>query len=233
MNSSIYPLCEWKFNEKVSEIFDNHVRQSIPFYDVLQQMVVHLSDFFIRPHTVIYDLGCATGETLYQLYHRHPTIPVKYIGIDESKPMLAKAIQKNRENPFIQFVETSLESYEFEETSNLILSVFTLHFLPIEERKKLLKRVNQTLNKGGAFLLVEKTYPENAKIQDIYTQIYHDEKESNGLTACDIRNKEKALRGVLTPLTISENLDLLTSSGFSNVDVFFKHLQFTGFLAIK
>lgn len=233
MNQTIYPLSDWAFNEDVSHLFDNHVRQSVPLYEAIQQLIAQLSDFFIQPHTVVYDLGCATGETISRIHHRHYHKPVKFIGIDESEPMLQKAIRKNEGNPYIQFVQQSIEHYLFEHKSNLILSVLTMQFLPIETRKQVLQNIYSSLNKGGAFFFVEKSYPSHPKIQDMFTQIYHDEKEKQGLTATEIRDKDKSLRGVLNSLTVSDNMELLAVTGFSVVEIFFKYLNFTGFLVIK
>ncbi|PLS19779.1 Strongly to SAM-dependent methyltransferase YecO [Bacillus sp. M6-12] len=229
----MYPLSQWSFNQEVSHVFDNHVRQSVPLYDSMQQVITQLSDFFVQPNTVIYDLGCATGETIFHINQRHKEKKATFIGIDDSESMLQKAIEKNHDHEHIHFVHQSIENYTFEQKSNLILSVLTIQFIPIEKREMVIRNIYNALNKGGAFLFVEKCYAEQSKIQDIFTQLYHDEKEIHGLTPQEIREKDKSLRGVLNSMTAVENNQLLQSSGFSTVEVFFKYLNFTGFLAIK
>ena len=42
-----------------------------------------------------------------------------------------------------------------------------------------------------------------------------------------------ALEGVLVPVTASWNAELLRSAGFTDVDVFWRWLNFAGFVAIK
>lgn len=233
MSQTIYPHSQWRFNEDVSNVFDDHVRKSVPHYESIQHLVAQLSDFFTQPNGLVYDIGCATGETVRHIHERHTQKKIRFIGIDESEAMLQKAIEKNKNAENIQFVQQSIERFDFEEKSNMVLSILTLQFVPVEERAVVVKKVYDSLQKGGAFVFVEKTYPSHSKLQEVFTQLYHDMKEQQGLTPGDIRKKDKSLRGVMHPLTESENRQLLHTAGFSTIDIFFKHLQFTGFIAIK
>ena len=68
----------------VAQHFDEHVRQSIPLYDEGHDLVCHLSDFFIRDHSLCYELGSATGNLIGKLYQRHKSKKeVRFIGIEE------------------------------------------------------------------------------------------------------------------------------------------------------
>lgn len=60
----------WKFDEPVAMGFDSHVRKSVPFYDEVQNLVVSLSEFFVRDNSSIVDVGASTGETLHFLAER-------------------------------------------------------------------------------------------------------------------------------------------------------------------
>lgn len=233
MSQTIYPLSQWSFNQEVSCVFDNHVKKSVPHYGTIQHIITQLSDFFVQPNGVVYDIGCATGETINQINQRHHDKKVQFIGIDESSAMLEQAIEKTGELENVQFVQESIVDFHFVEQSNLIIAVLTLQFIPIHQRKQVIQNIYDSLQKGGAFLFVEKCYPGHPKTQEIFKQLYHDDKESNGLTSQEIREKDKSLRGVLNPLTVSENIQLLEETGFTTIETFFSYLQFTGFLAMK
>ena len=62
---------EWRFDKNVSKAFDSHVRKSVPFYDEIQRMVTEISEYFVRDHCVVYDLGSSTGTTLDLLSSAH------------------------------------------------------------------------------------------------------------------------------------------------------------------
>ena len=44
-NENIYQHNKWEFNKEVSDVFDKHVRQSIPMYAEFQKSVIKLSEF--------------------------------------------------------------------------------------------------------------------------------------------------------------------------------------------
>lgn len=58
-------------------------------------------------------------------------------------------------------------------------------------------------------------------------------KRRNGFTNEEIIYKARSLRGVLVPLTLSENLEMLSSVGFETVDTFIKWYNFAGIIAVK
>ena len=56
----------WSF-ENISEDFDSHIQKSIPLYDLGHKLVCHYSDFFLKADSVVYDIGCSTGQMLARL----------------------------------------------------------------------------------------------------------------------------------------------------------------------
>ena len=54
---------KWKFDKEVVLEFDNHVRQSVPMYDEIQNMIAELSVWFLQNDTSYYDIGSSTGHT--------------------------------------------------------------------------------------------------------------------------------------------------------------------------
>ena len=54
----------WRFNDKVAQHFDKHVNQSIPHYKDLQLYISALAEWFIKDGSIVYDLGCSTGESI-------------------------------------------------------------------------------------------------------------------------------------------------------------------------
>jgi len=63
--------------------------------------------------------------------------------------------------------------------------------------------------------------------------LYYDLKKSNGYSQEDIDRKRLSLEGVLVPVTAKWNEELLKNAGFSEVDCFWRHLSFAGWVAVK
>ena len=100
-------------------------------------------------------------------------------------------------------------------------------------RQLVLNKIYKSLNWGGAFFLFEKIRGSDARFQDMYTNLYHDFKQSNGFSIKQIDEKAKSLRGVLEPFSEKGNLDLLKRAGFIDVCGIFQYLCFRGYLCIK
>lgn len=223
----------WRFDAEVSRAFDAHVRKSVPFYEELQRMVVELSDYFVRDQSVIYDLGSSTGATVDLLAARHEAKEnAQFIGIDLSESMVQEA-QARVKRPNAHFMHKNVTQVEFAPPANFVISLYTLQFLTLAERRQLLTRISAGIVEGGALLLAEKTRAENSFFEDLWLELHWDFKRRQGLTPGQILEKANSLRGVLNPLTTEENVDLLYQTGFSRVEIFFKWYNWTGFLALK
>jgi tRNA (cmo5U34)-methyltransferase len=224
---------EWRFDKNVSKAFDSHVRKSVPFYDEIQRMVIEISEYFVRDHCVVYDLGSSTGTTLDLLSSAHAgKEDAQFIGFDLSKPMIQEA-RKKVNRPNVRFHHKNIMDIEFSPPANFMTSLFTMQFLTLAERRTLLARINEGLIEGGGLLIVEKVAAEHSCFEEIWTELYWDFKRRQGFTPEQILEKANSIRGVLKPLTADENIDLLWQTGYSRVEVFFKWYNWAGFLAVK
>lgn len=90
-----------------------------------------------------------------------------------------------------------------------------------------------SLNNHGVFIMVEKVLGGTNEINDLMVNTYYDMKRDNGYSNKQIENKRKSLEGVLVPVTNDMNIQFLKSAGFSQVDVFWRWMNFVGYIAIK
>lgn len=223
----------WKFDKQVTNIFESHVRKSVPMYDEFHKTVADLSEWFVEEYTNVYDIGTSTGESLKNIYLHHKNKTVKYIGVDSSIDMIDKA-KEEIENENISLVNEDVLSNNFKiSNASYITSILTLQFISPKQRKEVVGKIYRGLNKGGAFVLVEKVVGNNARFDEMFVELYHDFKLESGLSKEEIFDKSRAIRGVMRPNTVQENLNLLSSVGFTDIDIFFKWCNFIGIIAIK
>ncbi|EAU9427502.1 methyltransferase domain-containing protein [Salmonella enterica] len=196
-------------------------------------MISDISEWFVRDGSIIYDLGTSTGETIFRLKEKHKSKKnIRYIGIDNSLPMLEKArIKCGDEN--VQFLHQNIISVTEFPSAGLVTAIYSLQFLPLSERRTVIERVSRDLYEGGAFIIVEKIRAESSYFEDIWLELYWDMKQSSGLNSEQVLSKAKSLRGILIPLTLSENIKMLEEAGFIIIDVFMKWYNFVGIVAIK
>lgn len=224
----------WVFSKTVSNSFDSHVRKSVPCYEEVQWMIVKLSDFFVRERGCVYDIGMSTGETLKLLAKHHEAKKdVKFIGVDQSPSMVEVAREKCKNFDNISLFHRDAMQMERFDSADFIIALYTLQFLSFDQRYELISRIYNNLHCGGAFVYVDKIFGQNPECEYLYNEIHWDFKKEQGLNDEMILSKSRSLRSVLMPMTVSQNFKMLRKAGFTTFELFFKWMNFTGFLAIK
>ncbi|GIK98952.1 MAG: carboxy-S-adenosyl-L-methionine synthase [Alphaproteobacteria bacterium] len=225
----------WSFGGAVAEHFDEHVSKSVPLYREGHALTCALSDFFVKPGSTVYEIGCSTGSlTLSLARHNAAKAAARFVGIDVMPEMVAVAERKRAKLglPNVSFVADDALALELE-PADLVVAYYTVQFVRPSQRQQLIDKVFQTLQWGGGFLLFEKVRGPDARFQDMLTTLYNDYKLEQGYTPDEIVSKTRSLKGVLEPFSTQGNLDLLRRAGFVDVTTVMKYLCFEGFLAIK
>ncbi|HYG87023.1 MAG TPA: methyltransferase, partial [Azospirillum sp.] len=72
----------WRFGGEVAQNFDSHVSKSVPLYGMGHDLICDISDFFVKPGSVCYEIGCSTGElTLKLANHCRSKAKARFIGL--------------------------------------------------------------------------------------------------------------------------------------------------------
>jgi len=222
----------WSF-ANISEDFDDHIRKSIPLYESGHRLVCHYSDFFLKGDSLVYDIGCSTGQMLSKLAARHPHKPgLKLVGIDTVEDMIDRARQLAIREPRMSFVNGNALDEPLE-PADMVIANYTIQFLPPRVRQRLVDKIYQALNWGGGFFMFEKVRGPDGRFQDYANQVYVEFKLENGFSEAEIINKARSIKGVMEPFSTQGNLDMLKRAGFTDLMTIQKYVCFEGFLAIK
>jgi tRNA (cmo5U34)-methyltransferase len=229
------PTGAWAFDDDVTAAFDDMLQRSIPQYDIMRQAVFDLACPFVVPDGTIVDLGCSRGEALAPFVSKYGAYN-HFMGIDVSEPMLDAA--RERYKGMIACGLVDIRNLDLRTSyppvrACVTLSVLTLQFTPIEHRQRILRDVYQHTVPGGAFILVEKILGATADLDARFVERYYALKAHNGYTQEQIDRKRMSLEGVLVPVTARWNEELLRMAGFGQVDMFWRWMNFSGWLAIK
>jgi tRNA (cmo5U34)-methyltransferase len=225
----------WNFSGAVADTFDDHVSRSVPLYREGHMLTVALSDFFVKPGSRVYEIGCSTGTlTLALAQHNAHKKDVTCVGLDIEEDMLARARSKaaSAKVPGVTFAADDIVTADLEQ-ADLIVAYYTVQFIRPSVRQQVIDRIYNALNWGGAFVLFEKVRGPDARFQDIVTSLYSDYKLEQGYNADEIVSKARSLKGVLEPFSSQGNIDLLKRAGFSDIMTVQKYICFEGMLAIK
>ena len=224
----MYEKHNWTFSVNVVKVFDEHVRNSVPLYDLFQKEIASMSVYFSQHNSKIIDIGTSTGSLINLLVDYNSHRNVSFIGIDVEPDMVEECKTRYSKIKF-----QVLDAVECDYTNaSVVTSMLTLQFMEHSKRKEVLKRIYNQMNLNGALFIVEKVRSVDVEIHDIYSDLYYDFKRENFSTR-EILDKNQSLRGVMKPITTNENIEMLKSVGFKKVDIFMKINNFVGILAIK
>lgn len=246
---------DWEFNAAVTDVFDEMLNRSIPQYEIMREAVLEVGTSFVRPGTVIIDLGTSRGEALAPLIKRFGAA-CEYIGVETSKPMAeafkARFADWMKHEPGVASIVRLFEfdlrvQFPFDglsrsvataptalpQMATLVQSILTLMFTPINYRQKIVRQAYEVLQPGGAFILVEKVLGEGWYIDALQVAMYHEMKKRNGYSREEIDRKRLALEGIQVPVTARWNEELLRNAGFTQVDCFWRWMNFAAWVAIK
>ncbi len=222
---------DWKFSGNMVDNFEKHVRKSVPLYEEGHELVMKLSDYFVKNDSICYELGSSTGRLSYKLAKQHEFRDAKFIGVEIEEDMVAKANELYK-NPNLSFICDDMNTMLFEQ-SDLIVSYYTIQFIHPKLRQQLIDKIYDSLNWGGAFIMYEKVRANDARFQDIISNLYMEYKLDQGYKAEEIISKAKSLKGVLEPFSTEGNMDMLKRAGFVDILTVQKYMNFEGFLVIK
>jgi tRNA (cmo5U34)-methyltransferase len=230
------PGVKWEFDDSVTAAFDNMLERSIPQYEIMRRACFDLACKYAKRATTIADLGCSRGEAIGALIdrfgaHNH------FVGLEVSGPMLEAA--RHRFQGLIDCSVVDIREWDLRQRDyplanvSVTLAVLTVQFVPIEYRLRLLRNIYQSLNQGGALIMVEKVLGATADLDAAMVDTYYALKAANGYSQDQIERKRLSLEGVLVPVTSKWNEELLHLSGFSEVDCFWRWFNFAGWVAVK
>ncbi len=226
---------DFVFNERVVEVFDDMLDRSVPHYREVIHASSQLLAQYLNKGDTVYDLGCATGTTLLEFSRLLEDKKLHFIGLDNSRPMLAKARLKSElfsKQQSLSFFLEDITAFEHPDAGSIILN-YTLQFIRPLQREAFIKRIFDNLRPGGILLLSEKVLSHDRKLNRRYIEIYHQFKKSQGYSELEIAHKREALENILIPFSITENLSMLQKCGFTSVETYFQWFNFASFIAVK
>ena len=214
----------WQFTPAVADVFDGHVRASVPHYDVFQDLVAAAADWLVPDGGVVADLGASTGTTVDGIRRRHPTRSFTAHLYDNQPAMLNQAKAKTVDGPgATEYHCTDITAGPYAHSAaDLTMALFVLQFLPIPARRDTLSLARRHAAPGGALLIAEKVRAADPVWAEIGIDLSHDWKADHGISPDAIRAKALQLRGVLRPVDLPTLACLVLDAGWTNPEVIFK-----------
>jgi tRNA (cmo5U34)-methyltransferase len=211
---------EWTFEtNEVAKNFNAHVREQLPWYDLVTDAIVHIARHYIPNNGVVYDIGASTGNIGKALSEVLTARNASLIAVESSKEMVkhysAPGTVINDDATNVTYVKHDVSIF-----------YLVLMFIPVVERSKLLYTMYNQLNPGGAMIIVDKVVSPAGYAGTVVRRLPMLWKTKQGASAEDIVKKELSLAGSQRPV----NEHSLLPAPFTK---FFQMGEFCGWIVEK
>jgi tRNA (cmo5U34)-methyltransferase len=214
---------DWTFKDFADD-FDSHVREQLPWYELVTESVAYLARNYLPKCGAVYDIGCSTGNMTKALL---PLLDERFARLHafDSDVSMVKQFEKNIVSSKVLVSQDWAESFSYE-NFDVAIVFLTAMFLPPTDQSKFLDNLYMSLNEGGAIIIVDKACDEGDYFATVMKRLTMYWKLKNGAKAKDILNKELSLSGIQRPL----HSDLLNAYGAKQ---FFQLGEFKGWVIEK
>lgn len=210
-----------KFDENADK-YDKIRKLIIPCFDDLYNITRDLANSK-REDPKILDLGAGTGLLTKYLFEKYPQ--GEFTLVDLSDEMLKIAKNRFRGLNNFKYIAEDYLTYNFDNSFDMIISSLSIHHLEDENKKKLYKKVYDSLNHEGFFLNADQVIGPTPDVDKSYQKNWMKKIEENNFTGAE---KDTAMERMKfdNPATLEDNLKWLTDCGFKDVDVYYKYYNF-------
>ena len=225
-----------RFDNDVERFSNLETGQKATIDASLQMDLITSSAFHVNANAKkILDIGCGAGNYTIKLLQRIPNLDCTLL--DLSLPMLKQAEKRVKEltsGGQIKIIQGDIREIDIGQGKyDIVIAAAILHHLrEYGEWKRVFKKVYDSLVTGGSFWIFDLVSQEDSQIQKMSMNRYGDYLINQGGESYknhvfDYIEKED------TPRSITFQMDLMKSVGFSQIEILHKNSVFGSFGGIK
>lgn len=210
---------DWTFKNKgVAKEFDTHVRESLPWYDLVSGAVAHTVRHYLPENGLMYDIGASTGNIGKLLDESLTARKAQLISIENASEMAEHFEAQGK----LEIADCATYDYQPFDVATIFL---VLMFLTMEQRQNLILQLLAKCRKGGAIIIVDKIEAKANYIGTINRRLTLAGKVATGVNPEQIIAKELSLAGIQRPLQTNELPEI--------AEQFFRFGEFAGWIIEK
>ena len=226
---------DFVFDQAVVDVFPDMIKRSVPGYETILAHCGELASRYVQADSHCYDLGCSLGASTVAMRSRIEGRNAKIIAVDNSSAMLDKCATVLASVP--SAVSTELVNQDICDTAinnaSIVVMNFTLQFIPMAQRVRLLEKIYMGLNPGGCLVISEKLHFEPPSLNTLLSDLHHQFKRAQGYSDLEISQKRDSIENVLIPETLDAHIQRLRTCGFQSASPWFQCFNFCSLVAIK
>jgi len=203
--------------------------RNVPGWADMMRMVDLLLSERASDDGTILVVGAGGGLELKRFAGSHPGW--RFLGVDPSREMLklaraALGALASRVDFHEGYVDAA-PAGPFDAATCLL----TLHFVPLEERRRMLEEIRRRLRPAAPFVAVHLSFPQAPRERDAWLRRYAAFVASSGVDPAKARAAAEAVGSRLPVLPPHQDESMLRDAGFSDVQLFYAGFAFRGWVS--
>ena len=211
--------------------YDAGVRVVLPYYDSINDEIIHFVRAYDPAPRAWLDTGCGTGFLATKILESFA--PLRLVLADPSEEMLRIATEKTASRD-VEYRSCDTSSLPFGDGSfDVVTAVQSHHYMDADGRARATRRCFDMLRDGGLFITTENTRPPDAETTGITREYWKQHQIRSGKTPEQAENHMNRFDSEYFPITAGQHLKLYADVGFRIRDVFWKSYMQVGFYCVK
>lgn len=193
---------DWTFeNVAVAEAFDKHVREQLPWYDMVTRAVAHIIKNYATRGGVILDIGASTGNIGRAIEDLVDERGLSVLPVEPSQEMAEMYYGPGAANICVETAEEfDYDGTDFERNPDVVVFMLTLMFIRPDIRYNVIQRYINLTARGGAVIIVDRTQSAGGDFGATMHRLTLAEKIKAGADPAKVMEKELSLMGNQRPL---------------------------------
>jgi tRNA (cmo5U34)-methyltransferase len=191
----------WTFDSKeIAETFDAHVREQLPWYELVTEAVTYIIRNYLPHRGVVVDIGASTGNMVHKIAPLVSERLGEIIAIEKSASMCDVLRNKYaKKNDWIHVKEMDITKTIMPK-GDVYIMFLTMMFIPVEHRKALINSMRANCKRGGVIVVVDKVCDHQGYFSTVLKRLTMHFKLQQGAKPEDVLTKEMSLAGIQIPI---------------------------------
>jgi tRNA (cmo5U34)-methyltransferase len=191
----------WTFDSKeIAETFDDHVREQLPWYELVTEAVTYITRNYLPHRGVVVDIGASTGNMVHKIAPLVSERLGEIIAIEKSASMCDVLRNKYaKKNDWIHVKEMDITKTIMPK-GDVYIMFLTMMFISVEHRKALINAMRANCKRGGVIVVVDKVCDHQGYFSTVLKRLTMHFKLQQGAKPEDVLTKEMSLAGIQIPI---------------------------------
>lgn len=193
----------WTFDTpEIADKFDAHVREQLPWYDMVTDAVVYIVRNYLTEKGRVVDVGASTGNMIDKLMPLLLERKATAVAIEKSPSMVDVLHQRFENHHNVTVVQGDITRADLQ-PSQVYIVFLTMMFIPVHERRRVIAKLKANLIEGGVLILVDKVADHGGYFSTVLKRLGMHWKLQQGAELGEVTTKELSLAGVQIPFDTS------------------------------